>query len=121
MFDSVIADVGTDPGEWEGIYGDPYSDLGVDMFGDLRLEDIPTPGPRAVIPTSSNVVVQAVANKVKQGMMKAPERQLTKPVRVVRRGVTPSFKLPRIDSRKAAKLAAVGIGAIILWELLRKK
>lgn len=121
MFDEVIADVGSNIGEWDGIYGEPYSDLGVDMFGDINLEDLPTVGPRAATPTSSNVVVQAIARKVQENKMKAPEKTLTKPVAVVRKGITPKSVLPRIDANKAVKLVGIGLAAILIWEFVRSK
>lgn len=122
MYDSVIADVGSDIGEWYGIYGDPYSDLGVDMFGDLGLDDLPTPGPRAAVPTSANVVVQAVAQKVQNGQLQNPEKPLTKAKPVVRSGTMPrATAQPKINKQKALKLGAVVLGSILLWEIFRKK
>jgi hypothetical protein len=125
MRDQVIDDI-REEGEWDGIYGS-YSDLGLDMFGDLRLDDLPPATSRVneKPPTTESVVVPAIATKVQKPVLKAtpvtktpeapapsvtpitPKKVIT-PVKA--RGVSPSGK----------KLIFAGALAAIAYFLLKK-
>lgn len=131
MYDSVIADM-LGVGECDGIFG--IEDFGeVDMFGDIRIDDLPTAEPRTTVPSSANVVVKAVASQIPKESLKretvtktpsAPavsttaSRMITK-VPVPYQPKTLATPRPKI-SRKAGMGIALGVGLLLVVAMTSK-